>query len=780
VIRRIAAAFGILAAAAIVAAAAWVTWPLPSRRGTTTIAGLSAPVEVRFDRQGVPHIRTVLETDAWRALGWLHAADRLFQMELRRRAATGRLAEVFGPAGVPTDREARQLGYVALARRDWDAAGPSERAILGAYVDGINAYLADHPVPLEVAALGCAPEPWTPVDALAFARLMQDGLTIAASRERGLFDDARARGLAAAVGLFDASESGTTRVAPEVAEFLAAHASAGAPVAAEALPERAPAGSNAWAVTGARSASRRPLLAGDPHLNAERPGVWYAAHLTSADGLDVAGLTLPGGPGVLIGHNGRVAWSITMNQADDADLFLERIDAAAGTVLRDGRWEPLARSSETIHVKGADDVVLDVRRTAHGPIVVRFDDAPGYALARASAPEGRTQGIEPFVSADRARDGRELRAAFSRYAGPAINVCWADAGGNIGVQVAGAIPARRDGDGRFPVPGWTGAYDWNGTIEPAALPSITNPPDGFVASANDDWSVNGAPLPYPGLYASNDRAGRARQLAGALHAATVADMRSMQADVYSPYAARAIASMATMTFSDARARRAVAILTAWDARASLRGPSRLFYAFLKQLRSAVAAPLARGTSGAWITWSLLDRMLAESAGSAYWDDPATPRVETRQEVVERALASALEAVEREDGRDPARWNWGRVHRIAYPHPFASVLPAPIAKRLSFGPVGLPGEWNTLDVAGFSLRGDRYDVVHIPSARLVVDLGDPDASRLVLPLGQSGQLFDRHARDQLTAWSKVVDFPLPFTAKAVTEATTSTLRFVPAD
>jgi penicillin amidase len=677
------------------------------------------------------------------------------------------------------DREARRLGHVALATRDWEAADARCRETLGAYVDGINAYLRNHPVPLELAALGVIPEPWTPVDALAFGRLMQEDLTMAASREQGLFDDARARGVAAAVDLFDASEPGTTHVAPEVAEFLAGHPQAAVADAAERR-EQAPAGSNAWALAGSRTASRHPLLAGDPHLNPERPGVWYAAHLTSADGLDVAGLTLAGGPGIFIGHNGRVAWSITMNQADDADLFLEKVDFAAGTYLRDGAWSPLAHTEETIRVKDGADATVDLWRTAHGPIVLRFDDAPGFALARESAPAERPQGMEPFLAAGRAADGNALRDAFSRYAGPAINVCWADARGGIGVMVAGSIPKRRAGDGRFPAPGWTGAYDWAGTIPASDLPAITNPPEGFVASANDDWSVSGKPLPYPGLFANSDRAGRARKLAGALRAATVADMRAMQGDVYSPYAARAVGSIATMTFDDPRAKRGLSILAGWDRRAARSGPARLFYAFLKELRAAVAAPLSRGTSGAWVTWSLLDRMLAGTASAAYWDDPATPRVESRQERIETALATAVDTVEREDGKNPARWNWGSVHQLGYAHPFASVLPGAIARRLAFGPVALPGEWHTLDVAGFSLRGARYDVVHIPSARLVVDLGDPDASRLVLPLGQSGQMFDRHARDQLAAWSRVADFPLPFTTEAVAKATVSTLRFVPAD
>jgi penicillin amidase len=515
-------------------------------------------------------------------------------------------------------------------------------------------------------------------------------------------------------------------------------------------------------------------------LNAERPGVWYAAHLTAADGLDVAGLSLPGAPGILIGHNGRVAWSITMNQADDADLYLEEIDPAAGTYRQGEAWTPLVRSNELIRVKGEATQTVEVARTARGPVVLRFPEAPRFVLTRAFAPADRPQGMGAFLDAARARNGDALRAAFARYAGPAINVCWADVGGGIGVLVAGSIPNRKTGDGRFPSPGWTGGYAWDGLLATTGLPSITNPEDGFVASANDDWSVTGSALPYPGLYASNDRAARARELAGRLRRATPADMRAMQADLYSPYAARAVAALARMKLEDSNAARAVTILAAWDKRADLRGPARLFYAFLKELRREIGAPAARGTSGAWVTWSLIDRLLAGTADPSLWDDPATTSIETRRDRVTRALTTALEKVESEDGKDPARWSWGRVHRLTYAHPFAPALPGPVARRLAFGPVALAGEWHTLDVAGFSLRGDRYDVIHIPSARIVVDLGDPDASQLTLPLGQSGQLFDRHARDQLGAWSRAEPYPFPFSASAVAAATVSTLRFVPGE
>lgn len=757
---RLAAAAGIVTGciliAAVVGAGALVLGPLPSRRGSVGIPRLRAPVDVLFDRQGVPHIRAVLETDAWRALGFVHAADRMLQMELRRRAAQGRLAEIVGPAALPMDREARQNGYAALARRDWEQLGIYEREALEAYADGINAFVAEQSLPLEFLAISLSPEPWTPVDSLAFGRLMQEELSGADAVERGAFDDARVRGVDAAIAFLDASVPGSSRVAVEIADLLAGRAPAAAPDHPPVEP--APAGSNAWALSGTRTASGKPLLAGDPHLAPERPGVWYAAHVTSADGIDVAGLTLPGLPGILIGHNGRVAWSLTMHQADDSDLFVERVDWTKGTYLRGDDWIPLARETETIHVKGGADVVMDVDRTIHGPIVLRIDDARGLALARAFAPDGLPQGPQAFLEAARAHTGAELIAAFSHFAGPSVNLCWADISGAIGINVEGAIPNRRAGDGRFPVPGWTTAYDWDGTIPVAKLPAIAAPPDGLVVTANDDWTASGRRLPYPGLYANADRATRARQLASSLSRATVADMRAMQNDVYSPYAARVVAALRKMKLSDPRAIAAMKVLSAWDAKSSLHGSSRLFYAFAKEMRKEP------GPLGPPATWFMLERQIESGAGAG----------------VESALALAMDAVTHDEGSDPKHWSWGGSHRLAYDHPFAGVLPKWLAGRLKFGPVPLPGEWHTLNVAGFRLRGDGYGVIEIPSARFIVDLASPDASRLVLPLGQSGQLFDRHAHDQLDAWATGHDFPLPFTTKAVDAAAISTLQLIRAD
>jgi penicillin amidase len=689
-------------------------------------------------------------------------------MEMRRRAAAGRLAEVFGAQLVPMDVDARTWGHARAAQRDLASLSERERKTLDAYADGVNAFLAERPLPLELRALGAAPEPWTALDALAFGRLMCQGLTVAASHESAVFADARAHGVDAALAFVDAADGIVTEVAPEVREALPQLATTAALVPPVDRDE-APAGSNAWALAGWRTASGKPLLAGDPHLGAERPGTWYAAHLTSADGLDVAGLTLAGLPGIFIGHNAKVAWSVTMNQADDVDLYLERLDASGGALLRGDAWEPLARTAETIRVKGAADVPFEVRAGRHGPIVAELPG--GWALSRAWISSDLPLSVGVYLDAARARTGAELLRAWGGHNGPAVNLCWADATGKIGLAALGAIPRRRAGNGRFPSPGWIAAYDWDGAMPAATLPALAEPPSGYVATANDDWSASGVSLPYPGLFASSDRARRAGDLAARLRRAEVADMRAMQADLYSPFAARVVAALATIELADPRAKIARAHLASWDKRADLRGASRLYFEFVRRVRASIPGPSGGGTAGAWVTWSLLDRMIAGTAAESLWP-------EGRAAGIEAALAGALDAVEREDGRDPARWSWGRVHRLSYPHPLAAGLPAPVARRLSFGPVALPGEWHTLSVAGFRLRGEDYRVVHIPSARLIVDLGDVDASRLVLPLGQSGQILDRRAKNQLRRWSAGRDFAFPFTASAVEADTLSTVRFLP--
>jgi len=750
--------------------------PLPVRNGRLHLRRLTAPAEVRFDRRGTPHIRAATEEDAYRVLGWVHAGDRLFQMELRRRAASGRLSEIFGRTTLPIDEAARRNRHDDRAREELEALSPRARTLLACYAEGVNGYIASRPRPLEMVVLGIVPEPWTSLDSLSFERLMFSNLTESSALEDDRLSRILAYGVDPFLEVFDAGEGRPTLVPSAPPYSRGGQTLSRTPIGRL----EGAAGSNAWALSGSRTASGRPLLANDPHLQAEMPAVWYAAHLSSRDGLDVAGLTLAGLPGIVIGHNGSVAWGITMQQADDADLFIERLDPPGRRYEWAGRLLPIEERSERIGLRGEAEIEVPVRATMHGPIVEELSGSDGasLALAKSWASDLALGSFEAFFLASRARDHQEIQKAWTHYGGPPINVCWASRDGHIGLKVAGSIPARPAGDGRLPVPGWTASYDWKGLVSSEDLPRYMDPAEGFVASANDDWTASGRALPYPGDYAGRERVDRIRQVLSSARAAQVPDMRELQSDVLSFYALRVQGALRRLTLRGPSAARAREILRDWDGRAQRRGAARLFYAFLSDLRRRVFLPHERRLGSTLpVTWELLARMIEGSAGNELWDDPATKERETREAVVAASLSLSLARIESEEGPVPADWSWAHVHTLSYQHPFTRRFGI-LRHFLDIGPVELPGEWHTVNVAGFSLQSGRFDVRHVPSARVIFDLDDPDLSRLVLPLGQSGQFQDVYDDDQTRAWADNRDFAFPFSAAAVDAASVAVLRLIP--
>lgn len=764
------AAFAVLAVAAGTYA---LRRPLPLREGTRRVPGLAAAVDVSFDAAGIPHVRAATALDAWRALGWLHAEDRFFQMELRRRAGAGRLAEIFGPVALDLDREARRSGFALRARIDAARLPPPERAVLDAYAEGVNAHLRSRPRPLELLLLRATPEPWTAEDSLAFGWNLYAELSDAGTRELQVLDAVRAHGIDAVAEILRAAGETVEEIDPALGS-LPPRLGSRPPEAARGTPRAA---SNAWAVAGRRAALGAPLLASDPHLGPEVPGVWYAAHLRSEDGLHVAGLTLPGAPGVFIGHNGRVAWGITMHQADDTDFFLEDVDLEQGTTLEpDGSRAPIVARAETIAIDGAEPFVETVATTPRGTLFL-FDERT-TAWSRAWAAGSSTHALSAFLGFGRAGSAEDLREAARGYGGPPINLIWAESGGSVGMFAAGSVPVRRSGRGRFPARASDGGRGWLGTIPFEDLPRIDDPPEGFVASANDDWSESGRPLPYPGHYASSHRAKRIREVLAATDRATIDDFRALQNDLVSGYALRVSAGLRDLRAGGGDAARAVEVLASWDGRVETRGPAALLYPFLAEARRAAFAPREE-RAGAPLPagWDLMAALVDGEAPASIWDDPGTATRESREEILVAALEASLRAVEREDGPDPGAWNWGGRHRLTVEHPLWSRIPL-LAALVDPRPVELPGEWHNPRVAGFGLGSARADVVHIASARVLVDLGDPDRSRVVLPLGQSAHLGDPHRLDHLPAWEEGRDFPLPFTAGAVARASVSSLRLVP--
>src|SRR5439155_2133652 len=457
--------------------------PLPPRHETLDVPGLEERVEILFDRWGVAHVYARGEHDASFAHGYVHARDRLWQMELNRRIAKGELAEILGPGALPADRFLRRLGFRRAAEAATAALDPEDAAILEAYCAGVDAYAAGHPPPVEFTLLRLRPAPWRPEDGLAFGQFM--AFTQTWNWESELI---RARLIA---------RFGPERAAEMEAGGVAAGVAGGGgrdpvPVGAAAEAFRPLAGlvgaggSNNWVVSPRRSASGRALLANDPHLAPQVPGVWHAIHL-AAGAEEVAGVGLPGIPGVIIGHNRWIAWGITSGITDTSDLFIERPHPSdAARFEFDGEWETARVIEEEIRVKGEPTVVDEVVLTRHGPLLNGTLDIPaeGAPLAlKAVALEAPP--IQAAVrKLNQARDWDGFLAALGNWTHPCLNIVYADVDGNIGYKMAGLVPVRAGGDGYAPVPGWESGHEWTGYIPFEDMPQAFNPPEGTFATAN--------------------------------------------------------------------------------------------------------------------------------------------------------------------------------------------------------------------------------------------------------------------------------------------------------
>ncbi|MCX6551711.1 MAG: penicillin acylase family protein [Acidobacteria bacterium] len=525
-------------------AAAFVFWrlraPLPDTTGTLRVDGLRSRVEVVRDVDAVPHIRAGSESDALFGLGYVHAQERLWQMEFQRRVAQGRLSEVVGPKGLKADRLLRTVGLARAAREAWPRLAPESRALVESYVAGINSFLSEHRgggLPVEFAILRTAPEQWTGEDVVAWQKTMA-WLLSANWRDEALRVLVAARvGDEAANLLTPAYTPGGPVILPPASATAPARSpSEGAvpvaplpverqkdPVKGKA-PGRAPGGlpskgspgltrgdapavvadlsvladlvdtlqvapplgggSNNWVVAGSRSITGRPLLANDPHLAGQAPAVWYLAHVTGGR-LDAIGATMPGLPGVIIGHNARIAWGITALLGDVQDLYVERLNARDQAEY-DGALEPIRVLNDVIKVRGEADVPLRVRITRHGPIISDVLDLPQAAIAlRWTGLDAEDHSVECFSKIGLAQSWPEFTAALSQMQGPLLNFVYADVSGNIGYYGPGAFPVRTATDGTRPVPGWTSDYEWRGYIHESEWPRAFNPDRGYIVSANN-------------------------------------------------------------------------------------------------------------------------------------------------------------------------------------------------------------------------------------------------------------------------------------------------------
>ena len=710
------------------AATLWTTLPT---RGPANIPGLSAPVEVTLDAHAIPRIRAENWPDAAAALGWLHASERLFQMDMMRRAAAGELSEIAGPPTLPTDRLMRTLGVRRSAEADEATLDGETRTLLEAYAAGVNAYIAHKGrfAALEFLPFG-APRPWTVVDSLLWAKTM--GLYLSGNWRSEL---ARAQGSPA---VWPPTTAPPHAAIPPPASRRAA----ALPNFPDPFTHPATA-SNAWAVDARHSATGAPLLAGDPHLGFSLPGVWYLARIDTPAGT-LAGATAPGVPFLVIGRNAHIAWSFTTTGADTQDLFVET-PAGTGQYQTPTGPQPFITREERIRVRNTPDTLLTVRETRHGPVISDLvaPDGPILALSMANLAPADTSAAG-LLALNRATSRAEAARAAARINGLVQNMTVADRHG-IALHLTGRIPLRRAGDGTSPAPGADGSHDWTGWASGAQLPRIVDPPGGRIVQANERIAGPDFPIFLGQNWSDDLRARRARELLAAADQHTQASLAAMQTDTLSLLARDTLPRLTALTVPGDLPARAHALLAHWDAHMRPDAPQPLiFHAWMQEFARTLPAG-----EGAAPWWHLVSYALSPE-GAAWCGPTCDARL---VETLPRALAPLAARL----GPDPAAWRWGEVHRAAFAHPLLRAIPWLGDMTTLRLPIG--GDATTLLRAN---TGRDLDAVHGAGLRAAHDLADPERARFIVAPGQSGHLLLPAARSLAPLWAAGTLLPLAAT------------------
>jgi len=788
--RVIALALVLILSTVVVMLAIVVYRPHPVIDADLRLLGMHERGEIVRDRYGVPHIFARDAHDLFFMQGYVLAQDRLFQMDLYRRAAHGRLSEVLGEATLAADKLTRTLSLSRAAARDLELLSPEGRAAAEAFAEGVNKFLEQHgeSLPLEFLLLGYRPGAWSPVDSIAIVKLQAYDQAVNFQGELVRTSVAQRLGASAIPTLFPEPQgtAGIEAAWARIAPYLGAPTGSsleGSEALHTILGDAGPgAGSNCWALSGTRTATGRPLFAGDPHLGVRNPSIWYEVALEGA-GYKVAGFTIPGVPGVILGHNDRVAWSLTVAYVDQQDLFLERQDPAdLRRFLYEGRSEAATVHRELIRVKGRTEAVpFDVVVTRHGPIVtpVMKGQLAPFALRWTALDGGHN--LDGILGLDRARDWASFRAAAALIEGPALTLCYADVEGHIGAALVGRVPQRANADdGRLPLPGWTGEHEWREPLAPERNPSVFDPAEGLVVFSNQKWATlesAGSPAEWdPGF-----RAARVREILSGVTKATADDFRRFQTDVASIPSRRlrdallAAGDLRRVAGDVPLIERAQEIVRTWDGVLGTDSAAAAIYeTFLVKLiertfKDKLGETLYTDYLGTGRPALAIYELVSRPADQ--WFTVLGTATQGLNAIAGLALDDAVKELAGRLGADPAKWRWGAFHQVKFDHPLGSAIPFGL---LNIGPFERPGDDDTVNDAPYHLT-TPYDLRSHASLRTVVDLADLDNSWSVLPTGQSGQPYAKHWGDQTPLWLRGDLKPMPLSRGRIDAEGTLVLR-----
>lgn len=796
----------------LIGAYTFVTRSFPLTNGTVKVdssegSHLKQAVHVIRDRAGVPHIFADNAGDLFFAQGYVQAQDRLWQMELNRHVGHGQLAELFGDTSfgdsttVEVDKFLRTIGLNRAAASDLSSFDAHSREALQSFADGVNAFVHTHrgELPIEFSLLGYQPGDWAPIDTVVWAKVM--AYDLGGNYEDELFrsqlidalGEAYARQL---VPLYPAS--GPFIIPPSVKNFGSSSPGILAPsvTQASALQIGRPdldalrsindalgmmgkaVGSDNWVVDGTRTVSGKPLLANDPHLGISMPSIWYmnalqCAPVSAACPYDVIGYSFPGVPGVVLGHNERIAWGVTNTGPDVQDLFVEEMNPANPNQYRyQGEWLDAQLDPQVIHVKDGPDVSFTIRSTRHGPILTPVLKGITATVALEwTATKERSAIVNSLFALDAAANWEDFRNALRLWDVPAQNFVYADIDGNIGYQLAGRIPIRARGDGTVPVQGSAAENEWSGYIPFDELPYVSNPESHFIATANNQVVPNDYKYLIASEFAAPFRAERIVDLLASKAKLSPDDFKRMQGDVYSLPLVKLRDHVVQVEPEGFLAVRAMKYVREWDGNLTQAtiGGTILQVTYLKLVQDLLGQQLGDVLLPEYLQRGdlhhlLVDKLL-DDPNNHLWDDVGTGQRETRDDRVRKAYWEGVDWLGSQFGDWPPDWHWGRIHTATFAHPFGSIRPLDLL--FNSGPHWVPGDGFTLFNTGFD-PSKPYGVQTLSSMREIVDLSNLDGSLWIQTTGESGQPLNSHYADLTPMWRDLNYVPMYFTKERLEE------------
>ncbi|MEO0840424.1 MAG: penicillin acylase family protein [Cyanobacteria bacterium J06643_5] len=824
----------------------------PQENGKIVIPGLEGEVKVLRDEWGIPQVYAASEHDLFIAQGYVTAQDRFWQMDFWRHIGSGRLSEMFGVSQLEKDKFLRTMGWKKLAEQEFaEILDDSTKANLQAYAEGVNAYLETHKgsaLSLEYAVLKLLnrdylPEPWQPIHSILWGKVMAYDLStnlgdeiertillksFPKSRVDELFPD-YPQDFPVILPDFKlaAKEAKQTQEDIENIQNIQNLNSLNSLALKNIIPELKSiatnisgieeilgatgmgVGSNSWVISGKRTATGKPILADDPHLAVQMPSIWYeiglhcnlTTNLAANCPYNVNGFSFAGVPGIIVGHNNRIAWGVTNVMSDTMDLYIEKINPQNPNQYEvDGKWVDMQLIKEEIKVASQEPVSQIVRYTKHGPILSdvfsplqKFDENSSvqipvqipnnYAVAlRWNALEPSTL-IAATQEINRAQNWQDFRTAASKFDTAAQNLIYADIDGNIGYQMPGKTPIRKKGDGRYPVPGWNNQYEWQEYIDFEKLPHSFNPQQGYIITANNAVVDESYPYVITKDWVHGYRAERINEIiSNTKSPLKLSDIELIQADNLDLNARDLIPILKSISFDDSRVENARQLLLNWDFKLKVESPeSAIFETFWKKLliltfNDELPSDYHPDGSDRW--YAVVNNLIAEP-NNLWWDNRNTSELENRDEMFKLALTQAVDELEKNLGSNPENWNWGKLHQINFRNVTLGKSGVFLIEKLfNRGTYQVAGDGETVNANRWKANQSSFEVTHIPSFRMILDLGKFDNSQAIHSTGQSGHAFSRHYTDMIEPWRNVKYHSMLWEDEKIDEKAKSTLLLVP--